>query len=313
MKISWPKGKKFAFTFCDDTDFATLENIRPIYDFINDLGMRTTKLVWVYKNNGTDHNDAQTCEDRQYLDWLLSIQKQGFEIGIHNVRSATSSRKAIIRGIDCFRELFGDYPKLHCNHAECIDNIYWGDARLTGWRRWLYNFIFLKNKKKIVYQGHVKGSKAFWGDICHEKITYVRNFTFDATNTLRLCSMMPYHDPRKPYVKYWFSATNGPSPEYFKKNFSRTKIDQLVVEGGLCIVYTHFGAGFYRNNQIDDHLKKILEYTVSKDGWFAPVSEILDYLRKERGGEKAYEISRFDLLKLEIMWMLGKIGKTPGL
>jgi hypothetical protein len=39
----FPGGKCFAFTIFDDTDVATVENIRPIYLLLEDLGMRTTK------------------------------------------------------------------------------------------------------------------------------------------------------------------------------------------------------------------------------------------------------------------------------
>src|SRR6185436_5946929 len=42
----FPGGARFAFTVMDDTDVATVENIRPIYRLFESLGMRTTKTVW---------------------------------------------------------------------------------------------------------------------------------------------------------------------------------------------------------------------------------------------------------------------------
>lgn len=47
--IPWPDGKRFAFTIFDDTDHQTLENVPPVYDFLSDLGLRTTKSVWPLK------------------------------------------------------------------------------------------------------------------------------------------------------------------------------------------------------------------------------------------------------------------------
>src|SRR5437899_2238785 len=48
VRRSWPEGKDFAFTIIDDTDNATLARIRPIYELLSELGLRTTKTVWVY-------------------------------------------------------------------------------------------------------------------------------------------------------------------------------------------------------------------------------------------------------------------------
>ena len=46
MKVAWPEGKAFAFTVFDDTDACTVENTKPVYDFLRDCGLRTTKSVW---------------------------------------------------------------------------------------------------------------------------------------------------------------------------------------------------------------------------------------------------------------------------
>jgi hypothetical protein len=311
MKIDWPGGKKFAFTFCDDTDFATVANVKPIYDFLIKLGMRTTKLVWIFKSIEEGLNEGETCEDKHYLDWLLSIQKQGFEIGMHNVSAGTSSRKSVIAGLDRFKELFGSSPKIHCNHTGCAENLYWGDARISGWRRMLYN-IRSMHKGENSSQGHLSGNLLFWGDLCREKITYVRNFTFDKLNTLKQNPQMPYHDSNKPFVNYWFAATNGADPKYFKQNFTISKIDRLINEGGLCIVYIHFGARFVNDNGIDDYFKKIMEYVVSKDGWFVTVSEVLDYLR-QGADPQIRRISQYELFKLELRWMCGKMDKKMGI
>ncbi len=46
--MEWPSGKKFAFTIIDDTDHGTVSNLKPVYDLLNELGIKTTKTVWVY-------------------------------------------------------------------------------------------------------------------------------------------------------------------------------------------------------------------------------------------------------------------------
>lgn len=54
-KIIWPGGKSFAFTIVDDTDKTTLENGPVVYDFLNDLGIKITKTVWIF--NGEERSD----------------------------------------------------------------------------------------------------------------------------------------------------------------------------------------------------------------------------------------------------------------
>ncbi len=61
----WPGGHKFAFSIFDDTDWATVENVKPVYDLLADLGMRTTKSVWMFRGEGSPKISGATCEDRQ--------------------------------------------------------------------------------------------------------------------------------------------------------------------------------------------------------------------------------------------------------
>ena len=44
--MKWPEQRKFAFTIVDDTDKATVENVKPVYDFLAESGIRTTKTAW---------------------------------------------------------------------------------------------------------------------------------------------------------------------------------------------------------------------------------------------------------------------------
>lgn len=44
-EMEWLNGKSFAFTIIDDTDEATVANVKPIYDLLAELGIWTTKTV----------------------------------------------------------------------------------------------------------------------------------------------------------------------------------------------------------------------------------------------------------------------------
>ncbi len=305
MNRVWPHRHKFAFTIFDDTDYATVARVKPVYDLLASLGMRTTKSVWVFKGDGVPRNGGSTCEDPEYLDWVLSLQQQGFEIGLHNVAPATSSREWTRRGLDRFRELFGTQMLVHCNHVRCQENIYWGDARLSGWRRTAYN-ILTRGRNRDVFRGHVRGDPLFWGDLCRAYVNYVRNFVFNDLNALAVCPEVPYHDPDRPFVNYWFPSANGASLGIFFRNFTLRKLDQLVDEGGLCIAYVHFGADFSRDGLVDERFRRRLEYIASKNGWFAPVSAVLDYLRGTTSlADLAISVKRRS--RLEAKWLATKI------
>ena len=246
----WPESKKFVFTVFDDTDFSTVDNVGEVYNLLRDLGFRTTKSVWPIKGQNIPTVGGITCEDKDYLSWVLDLKKQGFEIGFHNATYHSSFREDTIKGIEKFREFFGEYPKSMANHADCEEGIYWGNARLTGVNEKIYNFVTF-NKKKNVFRGHVENDRFFWGDICKERIKYVRSFVFPGINTFKICPFMPYHDPQRPYVNYWFASSNGCDLKDFNKCISEGNQDRLEEEGGVCIMYTHFAKGFQQGNKIN--------------------------------------------------------------
>lgn len=307
MSVTWPSGRKFAFTVIDDTDWATLENVKPVYDLLAELGMRTTKSVWIFGGDGHGFNRGSTCEDPDYLAWLLKLQKQGFEIALHNPAPVTSPRERMRLGLARFRELFGNRMAIHCNHLDCRENIYWGDARLTGWRRGLYN-VFTNGAYRGKFRGHIEGDPLFWGDLCRQQVRYVRNFVFEELNTLALCPEMPYHDPARPFVNFWFASSNAGSRANFLRNFTLERIDQLAESGGLCIAYAHFAGDFVRDGKVDPEFQRRIEYLASRDGWFVPASDALDYLRGD-GDTESRAISPASLRSLEARWLARKVHR----
>ncbi|HEY8133456.1 MAG TPA: hypothetical protein VII12_16390 [Thermoanaerobaculia bacterium] len=302
-KITWPEGKRFAFTIFDDPDSQTLEVAREVYPLLKDCGLRTTKAVWPVRGNGIPSDHGSTCDDPGLVPWLKNLQADGFEIGYHNATSHTSTRSETLHGLERFAELFGHFPHASANHYYCDEGVYWGDDRLTGLNRAVYNLL-TRGRNRNRYAGHLPGHAYFWGDLCQQRIKYVRNFVFAEINTLKACPFMPYHDPLRPYVNYWYAASEGSNVSSFNARVQESEQDRLEEEGGACIMYTHFGHGYYDDGRLNTRFRSLIERLTKKNGWFVPVTTLLDFLGQQKA-EPA--ITSQERAALERRWLLHKI------
>jgi hypothetical protein len=302
-KIHWPDGKDFAFTIFDDTDCSTFATVRDVYALLRDCGFRTTKSVWPVRGQQTPINGGDTCDEPEYLAWIVKLQSMGFEIGYHMTTYHSSLREETIAGLEKFARLFGQYPTTMANHVGCTENIYWGSARVSGVHQVMYNLLTLYRNNKQ-FRGHIAGDAHFWGDICKAKVKYVRNFVFPEINTLKACPYMPYHDTKRPFVNYWYSSSEGATITSFNSMLSEKNQDILEEEHGACIMYTHFGKGFY-NGRVDTQFQLLMKRLSKKNGWFVPVSTLLDYIVKTCGH---HHITDKERRRLERKWLLSKVA-----
>ncbi len=231
VQPTWPDGHSFAFTVIDDTDQATVENIKPIYDYLCKIGLKTTKTVWVLPTNNPEHlpNQGMTLQDTFYREFVLNLKSNGFEIALHGARGGSSKRNEILQAIETYKEIIGEYPRIHINHSANKDNLYWGIHKL--------NFSPIKMLYKLQqheseFEGQLEGSEYFWGDIAQKHITYVVNFSFFETNILKVYSGFPYHDNKRPYVNHWFHSSDGGNVNSFLELLSTKNLDRLEKEEG---------------------------------------------------------------------------------
>lgn len=302
-RIRWPEGKDFAFTIFDDTDLSTLENVPYVYDFLTDHGFRTTKSVWPLRGEEEPYEGGMTCNDPQYLRWVRSLQAVGFEIAFHGATGYSALRDDIRRGFESFRELFGHDPITLTNHSRCRECIYWGSDRLSGLHRVIYDLATLFRSRNR-FRGHVAGDPHFWGDLCRQRVKYVRDFAYPEVNTLKACPVMPYHDPRRPYVNHWFASSEGAIVATFNRCLAEAAQDRLEDEGGACIMYTHFAFGFYEQGDLNTRFVSLMKRLGKKNGWFVPVRTLLDYLLDVRG---PHTITVQERRHLERRWLWSKL------
>lgn len=301
-RVVWPEGKSFAFTIFDDPDAQTYEGGRLVYSFLAGHGFRTTRGVWPCAPTRTPNSGGETCDHTLYRTHTLELQDAGFEIGYHNTTRHSSLRDEIRTGLDVFNDYFGHDPRSMANHYN-EEAIYWGDARLTPPLRAVYT-VATFGRTKGRHFGEVPGHPAFWGDLCRERIEYCRNFVYDDVNTLAACPWMPYHDPLRPFVNAWYGSSEGSNVARLTATLSEANQDRLEEEGGACIMYTHFGHGYVDNGRLHPRFEELLTRLSRKNGWFVPVSTLLDYLRRQR---ESIVITAAQRRALERRWLWEKL------
>lgn len=301
--VAWPNGKAFAFTVFDDPEGSSEDARKFLYPVLAEFGFRTTKGVWPVGPLREPNCPGETCAGKEYLEDAQRLQEAGFEIGYHNAAPHSSTRAEVIESLEAFRRYFGKYPSAMANHFNA-DALYWGPARMTSrLRKWIYNAASL-GKNSNCFSGHVEGTPNYWADISRERIRYCRNLVYREINTLAACPYTPYHDPVRPGVPFWYSSSEGPDCPSFLKMVAEKNQDKLEEQGGLCIMYTHFGKGFVADQKLDPRFRELMYRLSRKNGWFAPVSTILDYIREKRGD---YVINSVQLSELEWKWLGQKV------
>jgi hypothetical protein len=112
---------------------------------------------------------------------------------------------------------------------------------------------------------------------------YVRNLTFASLNVARVNPSMPYHDPARPLVQRWFSATDAEDADAFVTLLDGKNVDALERDGGFTVIATHFGKGYAPDGAVRADVAQRLRDVARRSGWFPTVSELLDWLAETRG------------------------------
>lgn len=298
--ISFPGGKQFAFSIFDDTDVSTLEYIRPIYELLDRLGLRTTKSVWPLPyHEPSDHLGSDSLANLEYAAYMRQLQERGFEIAYHGARMESSERPQILTAFEVYKETLGQYPAAYAAHAHNRDNLYWGVDRFRC-RIWRWLYAALGGWREARAEGHHEGSAFYWGDLAEQHLRYVRSFTFDDLNVWNVTHAVPYRTKGTPGVRAFFPSAFADNVEEFIELLSPARQDQLEHERGLAIVGTHFGKGFLRDGRVHPGVVEALTRLSKRPGWFQPVSTVLDYLAQAQGGAALLE--GFGLFRLEALW-----------
>jgi len=237
--VIWPPFPyRAGFCITDDTDAATLESVRAVYDLLAALGLRASKTVWAFTPAEPCGIPALppsiqrgiTLEDPAYLDYCLGLSERGFEICLHGASAGNNVRDRTVRALDLLEHRLGFTGTYIC-HAKNAENPYWHEkVAPAGPAR-----DVLKLASRYQCSGEDPKSPYFWGDVCLAKVRHIRLFRTRNVNTLAENPSMPYFDPEKPWVTSWFGATK----RSFLDAAAPASLDRLAREHGLCVLYQY--------------------------------------------------------------------------
>jgi hypothetical protein len=238
-KVIWPPYPyKAGFCVADDPDAATFEQTKAVCDFLMSRSFVITKAVWPFRPTekcGIPPTPSSTLrgitlEDSAYLSYCKELHSQGFELCLHGASAGNNVRERTRDAFDFLTNHIAPSETFIC-HSKNADNIYWEDKTTS-----LFPFrTLLRWYSKHSCSGEDRASPYFWGDICASRINQIRLYKTRCLNTLKRNPSMPYHDPLKPLVNAWFSAT--------KRSLSdcatTAALDRLKRENGLTVLYQY--------------------------------------------------------------------------
>ncbi|NLL15012.1 MAG: hypothetical protein GX267_16540 [Fibrobacter sp.] len=279
MKLSWLPGSYMAaVSITDDPDDSSFPKLKAVYDFLMETDFPVTRAMWVYPKteySGTPpiKNDptAPLLNDPECLQYCKKLHSKGFEICLHGASSGNNDRKRTLDALNFLEEHFEPSPIFIC-HSKNAENLYWDANTANSPVEKMLLQLYTKNR----CFGEIPDSRYFWGDICREKINYIRLYRTRSLNTLAFNPSMPYHDFSKPFVNYWFSATKG----YIPKLLSEKNLDELCSENGAGILYQYMHKYVNDDLAIPKQLREAME-RVAADGRILkkPASFILNRLK----------------------------------
>ena len=282
MKLTWLPGRHEAgIAISDDPDNGAIAGFKKIYDLLQRLHFPTSRAMWVFdpvEPTGTPSLPirffAPTLSDPECLEYCKELHQKDFEICLHGASSGNNTRERTIAAIEFMEREIGPLRTFIC-HSKNAENLYWDHKCVP--LPFLSFLVGLYSKNSCF--GEVKGSNYFWGDICRNKVSYIRLFRTRQINTLAFNPSMPYHDFHMPYVNYWFSATKG----YLPRVCAPGRIDSLCKQRGAGIIYQYLHKYVDANGSIDPRVQESLERMAGDRRIFiSPVSLLLDRLRQAR-------------------------------
>lgn len=283
--LRWPSPFRWAYAMTDDTDKSTTQSTRVVYEYCLQRGIKPTRLLWTHEPtekcgvvNPEEPISGASLEDTEYQDYCRDLQARGVTFGLHGASAGNSTRERTLDGIERFEHVFGTKPDLFIAHMRNAENIYWGASRYR-------NPVLRAVAKSLIipasYHGDDETSPYYWADVCSQQIRYIRLYRTRSLDVLSKNPSMPFHDPRFPAVRYWYSAS-GQNLELLGR-LTTERLNRVALRDGLILHYTH-SSWFVDDPEADsptllEPARRGFDLIGSRnDVWCAGVSAVLDRL-----------------------------------
>lgn len=215
------------FCLTNDPDHGVTDDYKKIFEELSKNSIYiTTAIFCCLKNDNSalsahcNSNETSSLEDKEYKNLMLKIRDEGHEIAFHGYSQSHDSRDEFQRGIDIYKDVFGEYPSIYIEH---------------GGHKSKHPKEMVKNENLSNY-GAVPSSKYFIKDIIRDCFNLV--WTHDNLND-NIDSVMQLEDS--------FIEIEGIT--YFNRwrmrDFKKV-IKSMNGSGQSFIGYTHFGYPGYR-------------------------------------------------------------------
>jgi hypothetical protein len=168
---------------------------------------------------------------------------------------------------------FRPAPTYVC-HAKNADNPYWQEKTVAkGPLRWMLE-LYARGHH---CSGEDPESPYFWGDVCRDRVRYIRLLRTAEIDTLSVNPSMPYHEAEKPYVRHWFSATK----RSFRDCTTAAALDGLERSRGACVLYQYLCRYADPRHGVAPAFRAGLERLSSRPAiWVDTAGVLLDRLRR---------------------------------
>ena len=100
----------------------------------------------------------------------------------------------------------------------------------------------------------------------------------------------------------------GTAPNSIVVSAKRIKTD-LKPKRGFALCIPIWPAVFYEDDQINPRFEELMDRLARKNGWFVPVTTLLNHIQEQRG---SINLSKAQRSKLERRWLLDKVTAVLG-
>ena len=232
------------FILVNDPDHGTLERLKNVFNALNDNNILITTAVFCTLEED-DSNLSKHCyrgetgalDEPEYKEFMLEQKERGHEIAFHGYSQISNTREKFQKGLETYKEIFGEYPFTYIEHGGHPHNHPPGGCK----------------KERLDWFGSDENSKYYIKDIVEDKISciWAKFDLLDGPGQWRgkNSNLVPKRDSELFYKEGSLLHFKRWRSYYFESMFTTISLAKQTT----FIAYTHFGYdGYAKRYPIDN-------------------------------------------------------------